>query len=219
MVAASFHMLTETAKPSLTASYVGTNNSNVAASSFTFTAQGIGSAAASRIVVVAVHCRGNANISSVTVGGTSATLVVSQQNPGSGVRDTVAIYQVPVASGTTADIVVTMSASTNRLAIGVFNITGGVAATALNTYTSTANPGSSSVLVRPGGCIIAGAYDGSGLAHTCTWAGVTEQYDVAFGDDTATAGFVNSSTLQTALTVSSTFSGAPGDPVQVAAAW
>lgn len=219
MAAVTFQTLIETAMPALTATYIGTNNSTVAGSSFTFSSQGIGSAANDRIVVVAVHARGNSTLNSLSVGGTNATQAVTQVNPGSGVRDVVSIYYIPVASGTTANIVATFSASTGRCAIGVYNINGAVGAVPLNTYTSTANPGSNSILVRAGGCVIAAAYDGSGLDHTTTWAGVTEQYDVIFGNDTASGGFANSSTLQTALTVSSTFSGTPSGPVQVVAVW
>lgn len=209
-----------TTAATLASSFVSSASDGVDASSFTFTGQNIGSAAATRIVVVTVHGRGNASVSGVTIGGVSATQVVALSNPASGVRDTVAMFQLAFAAGTTANIVVTWSASVGRCAIGVFNITGDAAASSTATATqNSGDPTTTTINIRANGCAIAAAYDGTGVANSATWAGLTERYDATVENDTYTGASADFATVQTGLSIGPDWANAPSDVVLVIAAW
>jgi hypothetical protein len=84
----------------------------------TFTSQAIGTASATRIVVVGVGSyipAGSASISSVTVGGTGLTRVGGVGDPDFPVD----IWAGNITTGTTANIVVTSSANQANTGIGV----------------------------------------------------------------------------------------------------
>lgn len=159
-----------------TANAAGTADSN----SYTFSTQSIGTAATGRIIVVTV---GNISlsaartISSLTIGGNSASSVISvSDGPGtdSGYSHA-AIYALQVDSGTTADIIVTLSGTALRCAIGVFAIYDANSATATDTASSAADPGNASIDVSAGGVLIGFqvGYPGSAV----TWTNLTERFD------------------------------------------
>lgn len=82
---------------------------------YTFTGRNIGTADSNRYVMV---CLGWSNsttrtVSSVTVGGQAATVVATGSQ--------VAIYRIAYPTGTTADIVVTMSGACTAMSVGLFD--------------------------------------------------------------------------------------------------
>ena len=86
---------------------------------YTFSGVNIGAANASRFVVAAPIYRATGSgttISSVTIGGGAATQAIQAQYGASGAG----IYARAAPTGTTADIVVTLSAGAVRCAIGVW---------------------------------------------------------------------------------------------------
>lgn len=102
------------AKPDF--SYRARYTSTSSLSSHTFTSCDIGAWHPKRLVVVALYTR-NSSISSVTIGGVSA----SQSAAFTSVTNCrVYIYSARVPSGTTADITVTYSSSGNGFDIGVY---------------------------------------------------------------------------------------------------
>lgn len=89
---------------------------------YTFSAQAIGTAAADRRVHVGVGATQNSpTISSVVIGGVTATQNIATTL---GTASTVGIFTANVPTGTTADVVVTFTGSTNRCGIAVWTSTG-----------------------------------------------------------------------------------------------
>lgn len=151
-------------------------------SSYTFSGQSIGTADADRTVVVAVGSRkagAATTITGVTVGGNAATQLVQQSNT---VTNTcvVGLYAIDVASGTTADIVVTFGASMIRCGISVYRVLG-ISTTPHDTATSTSSPNlDTSIDVTADGGIIGVAFGGS-TGPLFTWSGITQDYDESVG--------------------------------------
>jgi hypothetical protein len=171
--------------------------------SYTFNTTAIGSADASRLVVIAAASRQAGSVgaaSGVTVNGNAATLVVSGASTGT--TNTVDIYQYALATGTTANIVITYPSAMARCGAGIYSVlgsngvapSGGAVATSLNNSGSSSVPISGSVTVPSGGgSIILGVISGTPISFTET--NYTEDYDnavatfqVTTGRDTGTSG-------------------------------
>ena len=88
---------------------------------YTFSSQAIGTASSNRRVIIGtVGFAGIRTVSSLTVGGISASLVKRQQQG----SVTAEIWIATVPTGTTADVVVTWSGGQTRCAIAVWSATG-----------------------------------------------------------------------------------------------
>lgn len=193
------------------------NSANL--TTYTFSAQAIGTAAADRYVIVGISYGNNsATVSSVTIGGVSATsIVVAAGTAGGWGTIGAAIFIANVPTGTTADVVVTLSAGQNRCGIGVWSATGMSGTTASATNSSSASPGSASITIPTGGFGIAVASIAENSAPLVSWTNATERYDsdveagsfVQSGADTSSSGSV---------TITATYSAASG-PILVMAAW
>lgn len=97
--------------------FVGTGTSH------TFTGVNIGTASATRVVLVAAFCAGGATtVSSLTIGGNAASLITGTNLSSSGVGSSV--YALVVASGATADIEVTWNTSVTSMGIIVYALDG-----------------------------------------------------------------------------------------------
>lgn len=156
-------------QPDATVTY--TDNASVVSTTttFTFSAAAIGTATSDRKIVVGVwaHGHGGVTLNSVTVGGVSASSVVSKI-VGDGINE---LWQADVPSGTTGDVVATFSSNKAACSIIVWAVTG--AASAANaTGTSTADPLTASVTIPAKGIVIGRAICGS--SATFTWTNVTE---------------------------------------------
>ncbi|RWM28490.1 hypothetical protein [Mesorhizobium sp.] len=129
----------------------------------TFSGVDIGTANADRQVIVMFSARTAtvATVSSVTIGGVAATPVVGiVGNAGA----QIAVYRANVPSGTTADVVVRLSASSTDGTIHVYRVvprttgtpvdSGSAASNATTTVTAT------DIAVTNGGFLIVGAIDG-----------------------------------------------------------
>jgi hypothetical protein len=106
------------ANPSL--SYIGNNSQTSSATSHTFSAQSIGAAATGRRVVVAFSCysASSGTLSSATIAGVSATIVVQ----GTGTTTIAGLIIAQVDSGTTGDLVLNWSSSNQNVAIAVYRV-------------------------------------------------------------------------------------------------
>lgn len=178
-------------------------------STYTFSAVNFGTASSDRKIIVAVSGRtldgsssGNV-ITSVTIGGVSATISVQAQNSGN--TQGIAIAAVP--TGTSGDVVVVFSETMTNADIATYSTTGISSNVAFSTGTSTANPLTANIDVPAGGIAVALAKSDDGTA-TATWAGLTERYDEsdANGNDISGASLAFA-TVQTGLTVSCTWTG------------
>lgn len=145
-------------------------------SSKTFSSQSIGTAGAGRIIVVGATLEGyNIDWSSCTIGGVSATEIADSfsQVGTDGYRS--ALFAATLATGTTADIVVSATASSSNHAIGVWSMFD-ASISPHDTMTSTAVPGTGSITIPSGGCCIAITHQRNSSA-SCTWTNLTENFD------------------------------------------
>ena len=168
-------------RTALAANYVTAVSNNggggFASSPVTFSSVDIGTASANRKVIVGVGIdgyQGNEAYTSLTIGGVAANLI-QEQNAASGGRP-VALYELDVSSGTSADIVVTFTGTQTKcysMGIGVWTIESG---SVFDTVGSTADPGAGNISVSSGGAVIAIMTEGNANA-TYTWANLTENFD------------------------------------------
>lgn len=210
----------------VTATYIGNATNENDLTTYTFSGQSIGTAAADRIVVVGVHHNsgGDIDISSVTIGGNAATAIVTAKDLATNTT-TAALYALLVPTGTTADIVVTLSAAgAVRAGIGVWNINGKFdSIAAFHTASATSgDPTSVSLNIPDQGCVIAVATQANAGTVTVTWSGTTERYDQVMGtaDNTMTgASTAGPATASSGTTISADWASAPTRPALAAASW
>ena len=139
---------------------------------YTFTAQPLGSASSSRRIVVAVagrHFSTAISVSSVTIGGVSAAIDVATGSA----LNTVAIASLAVPTGTTGDVVITFSSGSQRCGIAMWTVDG-----AASTFSAGGTgTGGASVASVAGGCVIAHALNTA--SEAATWTGITKRYEEA----------------------------------------
>ena len=186
------------AASALTCTYQTRMADTVDRSSYTFSAVGIGAASSTRRVVVAVATRngaGNAN-PTITIGGVAATNDVTLAVDSNQQACTIASAVVP--TGTTADIVVTLTATTGRCGVLVWTLSGGspTGQTATGSVVTPALGGVTLNVSTQVGDVVIGALgtrndSGGGV----TWGGATERFDANVegvfyhsGADTVAAG-------------------------------
>lgn len=155
--------------------YVTSNSSTTDASSYTFAGTSIGPAGPNRLVVVASALRSGASnsYSSVTIGGSAAAAAVVQD----AAQTNVGLHALLVPSGTTADIVVTMTGTGGRCVIGVYALYNLASTTARATASSTAATLALSLNTQPQGIVLATAYCGGSSSEV--WTGATQDYKLS----------------------------------------
>lgn len=166
--------------PPATISFTGLTDQDESSSNltvYTHSSQAISTAAANRqVVVVAVGRGGGGSISSITIGGVSAS--ISQQLTTSGTTVGIAIATVP--TGTTADVVVTYSTGQARASVAVY-VMYGASTTAADTATDAASAFTQALDIPAGGVAIGGFASGSNA--TATWTNLSENVDTVFAED------------------------------------
>lgn len=191
---------------------------------YTFSSQSLGAAASDRYIICAICGRSNdgsaRTISSVTIGGVTATINAQVENTGT----MCGIATALVPTGTTGDVVVVWSGTMGDANIALYRTTNLTSATALDTGTSTANPGTTNLDTKTGSVIVAISENDNG-ALTATWTNLTENYDeaTATGNDLsgAFAEITESPNVSVTgnLTVTCQWSSAPTRPVFAAASF
>jgi hypothetical protein len=203
-------------------SFLQAASSTTDTNAYTFAAQNLGAADPNRYIIVAAMARRAGvtamTISSITVGGVAATIVVQlQANPTNTNIAGLAIAAVP--DGTTGDVVVTFSQTMVRCGIALYRAVGISSATPTDTGSNAVDPISDTLNVLAGGFAIGCVIGGSGTT-TVAWTNLTENYDAniesAITYSGASAVFP---TEQTALAMTGDFSTSGGDDVGVFAAW
>ena len=208
----------------VTASFAGATGSTSETTGFTFSGHAIGTAATGRLIVVGFGNTGGgggtAGASSVTIAGVTATKIVEVSAAD---QTTTGIWTAPVNSGTTGDIVLNFSRTTNGLNIGVWAIYD--ANTTVDDTGSDADDGgtsySTTLDIPANGVGIACSVDNkSSSATTHTWAGLTEDYDLNYKGNQAGSGAHKTFTAaQSGLTVSSTPAATTFQGSMVCASW
>jgi hypothetical protein len=154
--------------------FQGTASSSTNASSYTFSSQPFGSAASDRIVIVGIAGNsGSSSISSVTIGGVNATIVV--QSTGS---LNIAIAAAAVPTGTTGSVVVTFSVGKSSCGIGIWSATGQITASGVASG-SNVDLSEITISAEPGGFAIGVAANTELEAPAATsWTGASEDFDI-----------------------------------------
>jgi len=184
---------------------------------YTFSSQALGAAASDRMIVVAV-CSSNVatTVTSVTIGGISATAVVYAQ----AADFQIALYRADVPTGTTGTVVVTWAAGVSQTGLGVFRVTGANTTptdTATHTVADATDTHADIDIPAKGVCI--SCIWRSAVAGV-TWTNLTERYDeqVEAGEGQHSGACDDFATAQTGRTITA----APATAVKqamVIAAW
>lgn len=205
--------------------YITSASNTTDLTTYTFSSQSFGAAATDRIVTVTIGARNNVSrtISSVTIGGVSATANVTAINTGSG-ADVAAIYSAAVPTGTTGDVVVTFSGSMQRCVVGIYRTVGssGVAASDTDTdLTLTSQALTATIDVPAGGSAIGVCWNASGGTSSVAWTNLTEDYETAPETvSNATSGaHSNFASAQTALAITTTFDAGVARGALAIASW
>jgi hypothetical protein len=177
---------------------------------YTFSGVSIGDADAGREVIVGVagiSSGGDKAVSTLTIGGVSASLVFAGTNTGSGHGSE--FWRANVPTGTTGDIVVTWGGAMACTGVGIYRMVGGDT-TVENTAENGSNPMVTTISVSAGGAIIGCGFYTSNATYA--WTNLTEKYDEQMngGDGThtgATDTFVSAQTNRS-ITCNPSISGA-----------
>lgn len=176
---------------------------------YTFSSQALGDADPSRQILVGVFGSSNASytISSVTVGGVSASSVIDSGFSG-GNQGRVALWSAAVPTGTSGDIVVTWSNGMFTCGVAVYAMYD-AATSATDTGSSTANPMTDTLSIPESGVAV-GIAGSITAGSSYTWTNLTEDYDGASeGTETYTAASAAFETADAALALTVTPTGSP----------
>jgi hypothetical protein len=179
---------------------------------YTFSGVAIGTAAADRKIVVVTDTAGGgggtAGVSTLTIGGSTATQLVAVSTSDNTTSEIWALNNV--SSGTTADIIITWNTTRSRCGIGVWAVYA-AADTASDTVSigndPDANISTTALAIPANGVAIAGHILNKGApAATVTWSGLTERYDAAVGNSSDSGASKEVSAAEPAPTITVTIS-------------
>lgn len=207
--------LTISVTANVTSAFQSTAQDLTAQTNYSFASLAIGAASAGRYVLVGIDIRAGAarTISSVTIGGVSATSVGNVANG----NTTLGFWIALVPTGTTATVAVNLSGAAARAWVSVWSVVGLSSTTATATASDIALSGtgpvvySTTINIAAGGSCFAVAYWAQ-TGETDVWAGLTLAADGGLtGVATATSASQDFATVQTGRTISVTAS--PGTTV------
>jgi len=168
-----------------TVEYITSTSSSSDLTTYTFSSVSLGDIGQSRKIIVVVYAAAISSprsVSSVSVAGTSASSVVA--NNSTGVECSIWIADVP--SGTTGNVVVTMTAQFSVCGISVYAARNLTNVTAIDTATDsgTDNVANLNLDATDSGFAVGGIYwSGS---RTTSWSGIIENFDsTSIGDSTS----------------------------------
>jgi len=169
---------TVTAAP-VTISFAAATYDSVNRTEYTFSSHAIGTAAADRQVVVATTTIGGGGgtegVGTLTIGGSSAALVKAGTVGGDHTQTE--LWKLAVASGTTADIVVTWQRSCSNSSVAVWAVYG-ASTTISATAGDTTDPDPTTTIAVPADGGVIAAYSSEPNTGTAVaMTGVTEDYD------------------------------------------
>jgi hypothetical protein len=178
-------------------------SSSTDASSYTFSAESLGTADSDRYILVGIAARAASarTISSVTIGGVSATILIDHSSSLS--LAGFAIAAVP--SGTTGDVVVTFSGTMVRCAIAVYRLLGLGSTTPTDTGTDGGVASLTTNLdINAGGAAFAVGHRAA--TGTPTWTNLTLDANIAVESNNSSFASDEFASAQTALAVTCAYS-------------
>ena len=196
-------------------SQTDTDKSDTDLTTYTFSTKALGAAATDRRIIAVIAARANAarSISSVTIGGISATALATANATGSG-ADICAVYQAAVPTGTTGDVVVTFDNTMLRAFVTVLRVIGwpsGTATASSTDLTLSAQDLNASISCVARGAIVGGIiYLNTLSGATTTWTNLTESSDLQSVEATnncSSAAFNNFAAAQSSLSITATGTG------------
>jgi hypothetical protein len=157
---------------------------------YTFSSVSLGAAAADRIIAVGVTgtaaAGANRTVSSVTIGGVSAT---KRAAAGEAANSPASIWAAVVPTGTTGDIAVTWDNAMVRCAGEVWRMTGAVETPLDSDALATGDPMNLAVDVAAGGAVLGFACNQSGSGPGgYGWTGLTGDHDATVETNTEYSG-------------------------------
>lgn len=198
-------------------SYGSESFQTTSASTYTFTSASYGASSPDCVVVGVGGGNSTRTISSMTIGGVSASLIKQQVST----NYTAEMWGATGVSGSSGNIVVNWSGSqANGTHIGVWSLTGTGGCTATATAGSTAIPGAPALASTSNPGVAIGYAYGNNNSATTSVTNATKR----FGDNNATANNTavgaDTSTSGGALTITFTMTGGtPTTEASLAAAW
>ena len=187
----------------------------------TFTSVGFGAAASDRQIVVTIdgtNTLGGDIISSMVIGGVSATKVMGVTTTAGEIRQE--IWYAAVPTGTSGTVTATWNSAVSRNYIGVYRMTGaatGATATASDVSGTGNLTGSLTIPANGGAVALATAQGGP----TCTWTNITERFEVkpASSNENKCGAMDNFEAAQSPLAITATLTSYPANEIMVCAAW
>lgn len=133
----------------------------------------ISTASATRRIIFSINWRASAarTISSLTVGGVSCTQAASSVNAENASEVWISGL---VASGTTADVILTFNNTVLRVGVAVWAVYDLLSATPTDTATSVASPGALTIDLAANGVAVGGAFSQT-TSDSFAWANMTER--------------------------------------------
>lgn len=140
---------------------------------YTFSGLNFGAEASDRYLAVFASGTnsGTFSISSVSIGGVSATEVVTAGQASSVPSG---IYIAAVPTGATGDVVLTFNSTMSRVGMTMARITGISSATATDTASDTTSSLSAGIDIPAGGVCFGGAVSSDATPDDITWTNLTE---------------------------------------------
>lgn len=188
---------------------------------FSFTSKSFGAASSDRQIVVFIAGSGitsGRTISSVTIGGVSATQIVAATN-----NQHAGIWSASVPTGTTGTVTVVWSGADMTICGCVIYAMTGASTTAHDTgsdITPSGSDMSDTINVAANGAVIAGVHMNQSPTLTASWTGVTEDVDQAVsGNNTISAAHDEFASTETGRTITATLSASPSIAILCVASW
>ena len=167
-------------KADATIDYNAQSNSGTDLTTYTFSSISIGTAAGNRTVIISIACHraypytGDVGISSVTIGGSTASNAITSSDG----NMLSAIYYLDVSSGTTADIVITCLAKQLKCGIGSYAAYGAsTEGIVTNSYRQFST--SSMTLDVTAGSVTVGVSQNNHTNASTSWTGLTKDFGIA----------------------------------------
>lgn len=182
------------------------------AGAVTATGMAFGAAPGPRVIVAVISSRADADLASVTIGGVSATKASNVRNAAATPDTSVEIWFASVPTGSSGSVVATTSdvATTTRVGITLFALTGGVGQAGpvfdtQNTATGALDTAGlqAAINVTRSSVTIAGAIGLNGAGNV-TWTNMTEYSDFSAGTDQVSTAAYRTDSLTQSVTPNAT---------------
>lgn len=184
--------------------YLSLNTDETNGASYTVSGASLGAAASDRYIVIivsSVSTSGVNSVSSATIGGVSATEVISQSsNP-----IALAMFIANVPTGTTGDIVANFGATSDYHSIAVWSVSGLDSTTAVDSDGNTTASTGVTMTSLDGGVVIGGIFSADPVA--VSWSGASEDYETTIDSGLREISGASGSTMAAGVTLTPTLTG------------